>query len=266
MDKKLILYLLILAALVTATVLSVKSSKKTENGTSLSNDEMELLIDTGHFDYSTQDGSLIPLNEEGPKLTPEQLGDGEEPAPEVAAAYNKFLGEKEGGSPLITFALFIATGVFVAFLIISYVLPNLVQRASEEVYGSTEKVGSPDALSQAQANVAQGDWEQAIASYQEAAVADPSNRLPWVEIAAIQRDRLEDPELALATLDNALARGSWRENDEAFFLFRKIEIHEDDLNQRSQAVAVLREVMEKFPQTRHYANAMHKLRELGESP
>ena len=265
MDKKLILYLLILAGLVTATLISTQSSKKSEDGTDLTNEEMELLVDTGHFDYDSSDGSLMRLNEDGPKLTPEQLGDGEKPSPEVIAAYAKFLGEGGGVSPLITFALFIVTGVFVGFLIISYLLPNLVQRASEEVYGSTEKVGGPSALNQAQSNIAQGDWEQAIASYQQAALEDPSDRVPWMEIATIQRERLEDPELALVTLDSALTRGDWRENDEAFFLFRKIEIYQNDLDQQDKAVALLREVMEKFPQTRHYANAMHKLRELGES-
>ena len=265
MDKKLILYLLILAGLVIATAISAKSSKKSENGTSLSNDQIELLVDTGRFDIDPNEGSLIPLYEEGTKLTPEQLGDGGEPSPELTAAYNKFLGESDGGSPLITFALFIGTGIFVGFLVVSYVLPSIVQKASEEVYGSTEKVGGPSPLNQAQANVAQGEWDQAIASYQQAAIEDPSNRLPWVEIAMLQRERLEKPELALETLDKALARGDWRENDEAFFFFRKIEIHENDLDQRSQAVALLREVMEKFPETRHYANAMHKLHELGES-
>ena len=265
MDKKLILYLLILLGLVVATAISAKSSKNSGEGTSLSNDEIETLLDTGHFDLDSNDGSLQPLNEEKTELTPEELGDGEVPSPKVIAAYKKFLGESEGVSPFMTFALFIITGIFVGFLVVSYVLPNIVQRASEEVYGSSEKVGAPTTLSQAQANVAQGNWDQAIATYQQAATEDPSNRLPWVEIATLQRERLENPSQALQTLDEALARGNWRENDEAFFLFRKIEIHQNDLDQPQQAVALLREVMEKFPETRHYANAMHKLHEMGES-
>lgn len=265
MDKKLILYLLILVGLIAATALSARSSKKSETGTSLSNDEAEMLMDTGQFDIDPNDDTLIPLYEEGTKLTHEQLGDGGEPSVELLAAYKKFLGESKDGSPLITFALFIGTGVFVGFLIISYVLPNIVQRASEEVYGSSEKVAAPSSLSQAQANVAQGNWEQAIASYHQAAAEEPDNRLPWVEISMLQRERLENPALALQTLDDALARGGWRENDEAFFLFRKIDIYETDLDQHEQAVALLRDVMKKFPQTRHYANAMHKLHEMGES-
>lgn len=264
MDKKLILYLMILIGLIAATVTSVRSSKESDES-SLNSNEIELLEDTGYFEYDPSEEVLIPLYEEGTELSKEQLGDGGEPTPGTVAAYKKYLGETEKGSPLLTFALFIATGIFTGFIVVSYVLPNIVQRASEEVYGSTEKVGAPSALSQAQANVAQGDWAQAIASYEQAATEDPDNRLPWVEIAMLQRERLEDPSLALQTLDAALERGGWRENDEAFFMFRKIEIHENDLNQHAQAVTLLREVMEKFPNTRHFANAMHKLHEMGES-
>ena len=69
----------------------------------------------------------------------------------------------------------------------------------------------------------------------------------------------------MQTLDQALARGNWRENDEAFFIFRKIDIFENHLQQKEQALACLQDVIERFPQTRHSANAMHKLRELDES-
>lgn len=265
MDKKLLLYLLILAGLVAATIASVKSSEDPLEATSLSNHEIELLEDTGHFEYDANEEMLIPLYGEDETLSTEQLGDGGEPSSELLSAYEKFLGEREKGSPLLTFALFVLIGIFTGFLVVSYVLPNIVQRASEEVYGSSEKVGPPSALMQAQAKVAQGDWDEAIASYRLASEEEPENRLPWVEIAMLQRERLENPSLALETLDAALARGDWRENDEAFFYFRKIEILENDLNEHDRAITLLREVMEKFPNTRHYANAMHKLHELGES-
>lgn len=263
MDKKLILYLIILAGLVTATVKSVQSSKEVD--ATLTTNEIELLEDTGHFDLDPNENVLIPLYEEGTQLSPEELANGEEPSAELAAAYEKFLGTGKKGSPILTFALFIVTGVFTGFLIVSYILPNVVQRASEEVYGSTQKVGGPSALTRAQAAVAQGEWEQAIELYQEAATEEPDNRLPWVEIAMLQRERLENPHAALLTLEQALARGGWRENDEAFFLFRKIEIFENDLNEHDQAITLLRDVIDRFPQTRHSANAMHKLHELGES-
>lgn len=265
LDKKLILYLVILAGLMAATIISAISSKKGEENGELSSDEMELLLDTGKFDLNSDGDELIALNGDDVELSPEELGGGEKPSPELAAAYRKFVNESEGTSPIFTFAFFVLTGVFTGFLIITYVLPNLVQRASEEVYGSTEKSEGPSALARAQAKVAQGEWDEAIANFREAAIEDPTNRLPWIEIAMLQRERLDDPSLAVQTLDDALARGDWRENDEAFFIFRKIDLFENDLKKHDEAVALLRNVIERFPQTRHSANAMHKLHELGES-
>lgn len=263
MDKKLILYLVILAGLIGATFFSVKSSKEGEVGV-LTPYEMTLLENTGHFEIDQNTDSLEPLYDASEGLSDDALGNGEKPSKEVLAAYRKFLGEEKGGSPMLTFGLFIITGIFTGFLIVTYVLPHVVQRASEEVFGSSEKVGY-NPLTTAQALVAQGDWNGAINAYMEAAVAEPDNRLPWVEIAMLQLERLEDPTASLATLNEALARGGWRENDEAFFIFRKIEIHESRRGDRNRAIELLREVIERFPQTRHAANANHKLHELGES-
>lgn len=265
MDKKLIFYLVVLAGLIFALICSVISNPNDGEDSNLTNDQIELLLDTGHFDLSSEDHTLQALNEEEGKLTHEELGRGEEPSEELVAAYDRFLKDEDEGSPIFTFALFIITGIFAGFLIVSYLLPLLVQRASEEIFGSTEKVGGPDSLTQAQTNMAQGNWDEAITHYQQVAIESPDDRLPWIEISMIQRERLENPSLALQTLDEALERGNWRENDEAFFMFRKIEICENDLNQHDQAVALLRSIIERFPQSRHSANAMHKLRELGES-
>lgn len=266
MDKKLVFYLAILAALLIATILSVLASRDAESA-ELTVNEMVLLEDTGHFDISTvgSDDVLEPLYDTSTPLTPEELGDGEEPSPEVLAAYEKFQGEFKTTSPLVTFGLFIITGIFTGFLVVSYVLPAFVQRASEEVLGSSERVGPLDSLSRAQGLVAQGDWDGAIEAYRQGAKEQPDNRLPWVEIAMLQLERKEDPEAAVATLNEAIQRGGWRENDEAFFIFRKIEIHENHLPNHERAIELLHEVMERFPETRHSANANHKLRELGQS-
>jgi tetratricopeptide (TPR) repeat protein len=264
MDKKLILYLLILAALVVATTLSVLSSRDADAGQMTTNDKL-ILQQTGNFEINAATDKLEPLYDTERGLSEEELGNGDKPSEKELAAFRKYKGEVEGTSPWVTFILFIITGIFVGFLIVGYVLPNFVQRASEEVLGSSERSGPADALSQAQALVAQGEWDEAIAKYRQAAKEQPDNRLPWVEIGMLQLERKGDPEAALATFNQALERGNWRDNDEAFFIFRKIEIQENHLNNHDRAVELLREVIERFPETRHSANANHKLHELGES-
>ena len=89
------------------------------------------------------------------------------------------------------------------------------------------------------------------------------NRFPWVEIAKIQHDNLEDPDAAIATLRDALESHEWKVNDAAFFMFRLAELYEEDKAELTQSIGILHQVVSLFPETRHSANATHRLRELG---
>jgi TolA-binding protein len=52
-------------------------------------------------------------------------------------------------------------------------------------------------------------------------------------------------------------------NDAAFFMFRLAELHEEDKQDLATATGILQQVVDTFPDTRHAANATHRLRELG---
>ena len=69
--------------------------------------------------------------------------------------------------------------------------------------------------------------------------------------------------MAVETLREALESHEWRENDAAFFMFRIADIYENDLDNHDGAIAILKQVLEVLPETRHSANATHKLREFG---
>ena len=118
-------------------------------------------------------------------------------------------------------------------------------------------------MQDARAFVAQGEYEGAIAAYRAVTLAQPENRFPWVEIAKIQHDNLEDPDASIATLRAALESREWRVNDTAFFMFRLAELYEEVKDDTPQSVSILEQVVELFPETRHSANATHRLRELG---
>jgi tetratricopeptide (TPR) repeat protein len=162
------------------------------------------------------------------------------------------------------------TGVLLAFLtaglvgiiVVVEVLPAIAQRFTHAVYDSAEEVEA-DPLHDARAKVAQGDWEGAIEAFKLAAVADPLNRLPWVEIAKIQLDQLEQPAAAVQTLRHAVEDHEWQENDAAYLMFRLAEIYDTEMHDRVSAGAIMQQVMEQFPESRHFANARHKLHEWG---
>ena len=130
------------------------------------------------------------------------------------------------------------------------------------VYDSGEQV-EQDPLHDARAARARGDYDEAIAVYLSVTGDDPENRLPWVEIAKIQHDNLEDPDAAIQTLRNALESQEWPVNDAAYFMGRISEIYIEDKDDNESGIAILQQMIEIFPETRHSANATHKLREMG---
>jgi tetratricopeptide (TPR) repeat protein len=164
------------------------------------------------------------------------------------------------------------TGILLAFLSAGLVgmvmvidlLPMLAHKVTHSVYDSGEKVDNEaDAMHAARSKVAQGDYEGAIESFREAARVDPLNRLPWVEISKIQRENLEDPAAAIQTIRHALESQEWEVNNAAYFLFRLAELYDEDAGDRVSAATMLNQVIDQFPETRHSANARHKLHEWG---
>jgi tetratricopeptide (TPR) repeat protein len=169
---------------------------------------------------------------------------------------NSMEGEKTMYGILLTF---LSAGLVGIFFVV-YALPFFAQRVTHAVYDSAEMV-EKDVMHDARSLTAQGDYEGAIAAYKLAAAADPLNRLPWVEIAKIQKTNMEDSAAAIQTIRHALEGQAWEVNDAAYFLFRLAELYDEVEGNRESAVAIMNQVIEQFPETRHSANARNKLHE-----
>lgn len=160
------------------------------------------------------------------------------------------------------------TGVMLAFVsaglvgifFVFQILPTLAHRVTHAVYDSAEMM-EHDVMHDARSLMAQGDYAGAISAFQQAAAADPMNRMPWVEIAKIYKDNLNDPDAAIQTIRHALEKQAWETNDAAYFLFRLAELYDEVKNDRASAAAIMQQVVQQFPNTRHSANASHKLHE-----
>ena len=150
-------------------------------------------------------------------------------------------------------------------MVVVYLLPFFAQRITHAVYDSAEMI-ERDVMHDARALVAQGEYHAAIEAFKEAAKAEPLNRLPWVEIAKIYKDNLEDPESAIQTIRYALESQEWEINDAAYFLFRLAELYDEVQGDRATAIAILRQVVEQFPRTRHSANAQRAASRVGRGP
>lgn len=163
---------------------------------------------------------------------------------------------------LVGIVLLVVVAGYGGIVFVAYLLPAVVHRFTHMFYGSEEQA-EVDPMHDARALFAQGDFDGAIEAYRAVAAEQPENRFPWIEISKIQHDNLEDPDAAIATLREALESFEWRVNDAAFLMFRLAEMYEVDKEDQATAIGILHQVVETFPDTRHSANATHRLRELG---
>ena len=201
-------------------------------------------------EMKTIQNKIVAINEAG-ENDPEEL------LPKLESDLHSLEGEKTFNGVLLTFLSAGLVGIFG----VAYFIPWVAERFSSSVYDSGE-VAEKDVSHDARSFVAQGKYAEAIAAYRVAATAEPLNRLPWVEIAKIQKDHLDDPNAAVATIHEALENQKWQANDEAYFLFRLAELFEEVQGDRASAVKILHQITAQFPETRHSANAHHKLHEL----
>ena len=175
---------------------------------------------------------------------------------------NEKIKQIEEGKSLTGILMAFLTAGLVGVVFVVDILPAIAHKFTHAVYDSGEEV-EEDVMHDARAKFAQGDFEGAVAAYRDAAAADPLNRLPWVEIAKIQRENMHDPDAAIATLRQAIEGQEWQVSDAAFLMFRLAEIYDEDRGDRTSAAAIMQQVMDSFPETRHAANARHKLHDWG---
>lgn len=216
------------------------------------------LLSVSWFTFTKQGKEWDTLNEQITAV--DEAGDPDETLAGLKDKRDSLESTKLFNGILLTF---LSAGVAGIFFVV-FLLPFFAQRVTHAVYDSGELV-ERDVMHDARSLLAQGEYEAAIAAFQEAAVADPLNRLPWVEIAKIQKDNLGDPAAAIETIRYALESQSWEVNDAAYFLFRLAELYDEVQGDRASATAIMHQVVEQFPGTRHAANANHKLHEWGNS-
>jgi hypothetical protein len=161
----------------------------------------------------------------------------------------------------MTFVYFIAVGAAGGFLAVKYFVPWLGDAIGTALFSSGEQVGT-DPVLKAAAKLAQGDCEGAITEHEKNLAHDPAQVLSVGEIARICTEKLNDP---------ARARQGRKQNQQpparppaeaAFLRFRMIDIEIQHRHDYAAARALLEKIVLDFPDSRHRANAQHRLHEL----
>lgn len=170
---------------------------------------------------------------------------------------------KVRGDDAMTFVFVVAVGAGAGFLMVKYFVPWLGDAVGTALFSSGEMVGDDPAM-KAAAKLAQGDYEGAISEHEKVLAENPLQSFAVGEIAKICADKLHDPARALRVLQEQLAAHEWKEDDAAFLRFRMVDLQLEKFRDLPAAKTLLEGIIQDFPETRHRANAYHRIHELEE--
>jgi tetratricopeptide (TPR) repeat protein len=155
----------------------------------------------------------------------------------------------------------ILMGLAGGLLAVKYFIPWLGDMMGEAMFSSGEKV-EQDHMTKAAARIAQGDYPGAIEQYESMLREKPDDPFPVAEIAKMHAERLHDPQAALKVLEEHLQSKDWPVDDAAFIMFRIADLHLTHRHDFETARDMLEQIIGNFPNTRHSANAHHRMSEL----
>ncbi len=155
----------------------------------------------------------------------------------------------------------IVVGVIGGILVVKFVIPWIGDAMGESLYSSGEK-SEQDEMTKAAACISQGDYEGAIRHYEKMLEDKPDDPFPVAEISKVYAERLHDNAAALRVLEEHLQSKDWPVDDAAFIMFRIADVHLKHSHDFEAARDMLEQVIGNFPNTRHSANAHHKMSEI----
>lgn len=155
---------------------------------------------------------------------------------------------------------FVATLLYGSFLAYTYAFPYFAERMSDGVY-EPHNLESEDLLFQAQKEVTDGDYTQAIANYREILKRDHSDSKAVMAIAEIQRKHLNKSRQAIDGLKQTLDEREWSSDETTKMLSYIAEIYEVDFCDHVKAILILEGIVKDFPESRYAANAAAKIKE-----
>ncbi len=173
------------------------------------------------------------------------------------------INDQPDGDPskiVLLFGAVVLVGGLAGILFVLMVMPAIGDAIGNFFFQPNQQA-TPDPHAAAQAALARGDYPEAVEEYQKFLESEPDDLLAYSEIAKIYCDHLADPDAAAQTIEQAMQR-EWAADDAAFLTTRLVEIYWHHQHDAARARALLQQLIEALPGTRHAANAHHRLREI----
>ncbi len=171
-----------------------------------------------------------------------------------------YQNEDAGSRVVLLFGAVVLLGATGGVLLVISVLPHFGDAIGNLFFQPNEKI-EKDPHADAMVALARGDYHRAIEEYQKVYQKDPDDTLALSETVRIYCDKLHEPEPAAELLEQALARDLLPE-DAAFLCSRLADVYWNHQHDIVRARELLMQVIETLPNTRHAANASHRLQEM----
>lgn len=175
----------------------------------------------------------------------------------------RLAGSAENPDPskvIVLFGLVVLLTVGAAAVAAIWLLPMVGERLGNAFFnpgGEIERDPHADAL----AKVALGDYVAAIHQYLRCYQKDPDDVLALSEAVHLYCDKLDDYDSAAKLLEDELKR-EWPADQGAFLAGRLVDVYSKYQHDHARARALLLSIAESMPESRHSANALHRLREI----
>lgn len=161
---------------------------------------------------------------------------------------------------MLYFGGVILVGVAMGTIVAMSLIPAIGDAMGNFLFNPNEEV-EKDPHAGAMAKVAQGDYEGAVEEYRTVVASNPSDTLALSEIAHLYCDRIGNDGAAAEVLESALQQ-EWPPDDSAFLCNRLVDVYWTYQHDGARARALLIQVVETLPDTKHAANAQHRLRDI----
>ncbi len=161
---------------------------------------------------------------------------------------------------VMLFAGVVLIGGTAAVLVVVFIMPRIGDAVGNFFFQPSQEI-EKDPHSAAAAALARGDYAAAVEEYRQIVEKDPADTHSYSEIAKISCEHLDDALGASSILEQALRR-EWSPEDAAFLSARLVDVYWKYQHDARSARALLLQIIESMPGTRHAANAEHRLRDL----
>ena len=166
----------------------------------------------------------------------------------------------DNGKVVLYFGGVVLAGGAAAVLLVTLVLPAVGDAVGGAFFNPNQKMEkSPHA--DALVAIARGDYEAAVQEYLKAFGHDPHDTMALSEVVRLECEQLGNPAAGADILEQALER-EWTAEDAAFLTSRLVDVYWKYQHKVREARALLMQIIETMPGTKHSANAQHKLQEI----